>query len=154
MGADTKASEVALEKQSKKKILELKKEAATKVATFKDNELKSKKAAAEKANKDPFADLKTYCGKLRKMQTLLIKVKEVDGKKYAKLAAESAAKRKELKSKNIVAVKKLKENCCTETKETCRKIKSTSEGREKHATKLAVERKAKMEAKCALTREF
>merc|ERR1711988_2014909 len=76
------------------------------------------------------------------------------GKKYAKLAAESAAKRKELKSKNIVGEKKLKENACTETKETCRKIKSTSEGREKHAAKLAEERQKKLEAKCTLTRKF
>jgi len=152
--ASTKAAEVSLEKDNKEKILSLKKEAATKVQKFKDNEAKKKKNAAEKANKDPFADLKTYCSKLKKMQKLLITVKEVDGKKYKKLSKKSAATTKELKYKNVLSAKKLKENCCTETKETCSKIKSTSEGREKHAMKVASERQAKMEAKCELTREF
>merc|ERR1712178_173477 len=145
---------VALEKQNKGKILDLKKEAATKVSTFKDNELKSKKAAAEKAHKDPFADLKTYCKKLKQMQKLLITVKEVDGKKYSQLTKERDAKASELKSKNVASVKKLKTDCCKQTKETCGKIKTTSEGREKNAVKLAAERQVKMEAKCALTREF
>jgi hypothetical protein len=152
--ASTKADEVALEKANKAKIVSLKKEAATKVATFKSNEGKSKKASAEKANKDPFADLKTYCTKLKKMQKLLITVKEVDGKKYSTLKKERDAKAKELKSKNVAAVKKLKTSCCDQTKETCSKIKTTSEAREKNAVKLAIERKAKMEAKCALTRQF
>jgi len=152
--ASTKADEVALEKANKAKIVSLKKEAATKVTTFKANEGKSKKASAEKANKDPFADLKTYCTKLKKMQKLLITVKEVDGKKYSTLTKERDAKAKELKSKNVAAVKKLRTSCCDQTKETCSKIKTTSESREKNSVKLAIERKAKMEAKCALTRQF
>jgi len=152
--ATTKASEVTLEKQNKAKIVDLKKEAATKVTTFKANEAKSKKAAAEKANKDPFADLRTYCAKLKSMQKLLLTVKEVDGKKYSKLAKESAAKSSELKSKNVLTVKNLRASCCKQTKETCSKIKTTSEGREKNSVKVAAERQSKMEAKCALTRAF
>merc|ERR1711998_517510 len=50
--------------------------------------------------------------------------------------------------------KRLKEQSCRQTKEACAKIATTSEGREKHAIKLADERATKLEAKFVLTQKF
>jgi len=150
----TKFQEAEMEKKNKATLEKMSKESVSKVKTFKANEAQSKKVKAEKKNKNPFINLSKYCAKLKKMEDLLVKSKELDSKKLEGAHKESASKSLRWETKYVEQGKKLKEEGCKQTKETCFKISTTSEYREKHAAKLANERSGKLSSKFQLARKF